>query len=251
MATENTTRVGNKGAYYAAQPVRAVVGLTSKRKDHFRDSFRGTGDALVASGIIPFEFLPGMPGRSQTKATYRPLGEQREGEEGWHHVPGYLEVFKYPDGTFLATLTVSREEQRRREAQGMAEEQARRAAQMRHQPLNARPLEAEFSRGARTFSLGKVAAMAADLSPARFVPGDSAILCDSDYGSGEKVVVVEPFDAYEVKACGTRLGYVVRYEDSNDLFFAPPFSLLDADWCFRHVRLVGSQQSLRALPRHS
>lgn len=94
-----------KGRYYEYTPgaIRHdVPGLVHKRLDSERDLFAGTGDVLLAAGVVTADMFPAA-GRG--KIAWRPAGEKAEGSPTWT-APGYLELRKLPDGRFSATLTV-------------------------------------------------------------------------------------------------------------------------------------------------
>jgi hypothetical protein len=84
------------------------------------DRYRGTAQAIVASGLATPDMLPGQPGRGLTSVCYRPAGVVQDGRPWWR-VPGYLRICRLADQTVVADIVISEEEQ-------CAREQAERAA---------------------------------------------------------------------------------------------------------------------------
>ena len=120
-----------RGNYYnAPTAIKDVSGVAKKKGDYYEwsDLYSGTAEALIAAGLLPADLFPGQPGRNITAQAYRPVGVERQhNKQGWHRVPGYMNVARTASGKFQIRLTVSREEQERREAL-REEDDARRAS---------------------------------------------------------------------------------------------------------------------------
>ena len=86
------------------------------------DAYFGSGEAIVASGLAERNMLPGSPGVGVGCANYRPatIPIRRA-----HLAPGYISIFSRPGGRFRVELTVSLEEQARREAAEAAKSEAK------------------------------------------------------------------------------------------------------------------------------
>lgn len=107
-----------KGNYYNPPgPINDVPGIVTKKGEWECDFYSGTAEALVAAGLLTGDLFPGQPGRNTTSQAYRPAGVKRQhNNQGWHHVPGYMTVTRTASGKFQIRLTVSQEEQARRQA---------------------------------------------------------------------------------------------------------------------------------------
>lgn len=116
MATDHNSRT--RGRYYD-QPdtIKAVEGVLHKRVSNRADTYSGCSEALVAAGLLPMECFPGQPGMPLSRATFRPRGVKKGHRQAWFTVPGYMEVTRRPNGSFLIALTVSAEERAVREAE--------------------------------------------------------------------------------------------------------------------------------------
>lgn len=113
--------------YTPAERIELVPGVKRQRglaNPTSTDTYSGTGETLERSGLLCKEMLP-APGR--VKISWRASNIRKEGDESCFYVPGYMTIWRQPDGTFRADLTVSREEQAARKAHAKAlEEQERR-----------------------------------------------------------------------------------------------------------------------------
>jgi hypothetical protein len=121
MAKSEAPSGGEKSAgrriprhYYTPQPVRDVEGMTRRQRDDRHDSVTGTGEVLIASGLLTADMLP-LPGKCGI--AWRPSNGKPEPGGSWYWVPGYLEVRRRPDGSFCAVVAVSHEEQARRRSE--------------------------------------------------------------------------------------------------------------------------------------
>jgi len=126
----NTPRPTRFNYYDPPVNIRLVPGLVKDepREPDYFDYYSGSGEVLVAAGLVTSDQLPGYPGRPSTSITYRPRGVQ--GAQGqWREVPGYMTIRRTPKGYSVA-LVVSEEEQDRR----WAARQARRGAAHRGDP---------------------------------------------------------------------------------------------------------------------
>lgn len=115
--------------YTPAERIELVPGVKRQRglaNPTSTDTYSGTGEALERSGLLCKEMLP-APGR--VKISWRPSNIRKEGHESCPYVPGYMTIWRRPDGTFRADLTVSREEQaaRKAHAKALEDEEARKA----------------------------------------------------------------------------------------------------------------------------
>jgi hypothetical protein len=88
------------------------------------DLYVGTAEDLERCGLVPRYCFPAHP---SCMATWRPNGVKREDGESWHEVPGYMEVKRHPSGIYRVRLTVSRDEQARRQFAWKECERAKRA----------------------------------------------------------------------------------------------------------------------------
>lgn len=120
--------------YEPASVIREVAGVRRRVIDNERDSFIGSADGLVATGILTADMLPGRPGGPVSSATYRPHGA------GWRD-PGALHITIVGADRYRAVLGVSLEERDRREqadsaamAKAMAENAVRRPTEEGCQP---------------------------------------------------------------------------------------------------------------------
>lgn len=155
-ATPDSARTSGKGSnprgryYLPAASIEATDGVQKECRNHWTDQYTGTAEALAASGIIALELMPGQPGAPTFSAAYRPQGVPKS-PDGWYLTPGYIEVFRSAAGHLRVRLTVSAEEQARREAAQRAKyEQTRREQDTR-------------SPAALTLSPAELAAHLADL----------------------------------------------------------------------------------------
>ena len=112
-------RVKREKARFYEPPVavKSVAGLV---REDFGDTsvFTGSHEAIAEAGLLPTWMLPGQPGQPGQPATsvaLRPFGERSE--EYVHFEPGYMQVFRRPNGMFRIVLNVSREERVRRRAE--------------------------------------------------------------------------------------------------------------------------------------
>lgn len=96
--------------------IKEVPGVVRTRHGLRADSFVGTAESLTAAGLLPSDKFPGQPGMPVSRATFRPIGFHAKGNCGWSGAPGYMEVFRRPDGKFRIVMTVSTEEQEARRA---------------------------------------------------------------------------------------------------------------------------------------
>lgn len=94
--------------YEPASVIREVPGVRRRVIDGERDSFVGGAEALIATGILTADMLPGQPGRPVSSATYRPHGA------GWRD-PGVLHITVVGADRYRVVLGVPLEERERRE----------------------------------------------------------------------------------------------------------------------------------------
>ena len=147
---------GKRGNYYdPPKAIKTVPGVELKRGER-SDFYTGTADALIASGLVTMDMLPGQPGRGISNIAYRPRGQTPVGGAGWSFVPGYMTIYRSVSGVFRVALVVSREERARREADregkrlvqrvefAAAHQDEREAAQRRRQALEGPKTEQEF-----------------------------------------------------------------------------------------------------------
>ena len=132
-AETDSAREGSKarkprGKYYVPAAHLAPVDGVQKGPGAYWwcDSYSGPADALAASGILPRELMPGEPGAPLASATYRPQGVPVHKRQ--HLTPGYVQAFRRPNGTVRVELTVSVEEQERREAESKAADERERVS---------------------------------------------------------------------------------------------------------------------------
>lgn len=112
--------------YTPAERIELVPGVKRQRglaKPTSTDTYSGTGETLERSGLLCKEMLP-APGR--VNISWRPSNIRKEGGESFYYVPGYMTIWRRPDGTFRVDLTVSREEQAARKAHAEAIEERER-----------------------------------------------------------------------------------------------------------------------------
>lgn len=132
-ATADSARTNGKGRrprgvyYVPAARIEPVAGVTRGEGTWtWTDRYTGTPEALAASGIVPRELMPGEPGAPISSASLRPEGVPKN-SSGWHRTPGHIQIFRNHSGGLRVELTVSVEEQERREAEGEAEREAMRS----------------------------------------------------------------------------------------------------------------------------
>lgn len=117
------TARGPRGRYYdPPTTVKAVDGVSVRKTDR-TDEYSGAAEAFVAMGLLTHDQFPGLPGMPTTSVSYRPRG----GKGHCWHQPGYMTVFRKPDGTFRVVLRVRAQEIARRECARAAKEAARSA----------------------------------------------------------------------------------------------------------------------------
>lgn len=135
---------GGRGTYYNPPTVIKDVAGVTKKQCMSTDFYSGTLEALVATGLATVDMFPGQPGRGGGDASYRPIGADRV-DGSWFKVPGYMSIHRYPDNKFQVRLTVSRDEQERRQAAESARAREERAVWQlqREQEANAarRPVQ--------------------------------------------------------------------------------------------------------------
>lgn len=126
MTAVTVERPRKSSSYYEPQTVmHDAPGLTKAKGHCWADCYSGSADALIAAGFLSADMFPGQPGRNDYSHSYRPIGSEKARLGCWHRVPGYLYVRQQSRGRFFVELTMSREEQTRRETQAEAEWQAR------------------------------------------------------------------------------------------------------------------------------
>ncbi|WP_139147002.1 hypothetical protein [Hydrogenophaga sp. PML113] len=107
-----------KGRFYdPPATVREVAGLSRKEVGN-TTVFVGTAEAIAAAGILPLHLLPGQPGQPTNSVSLRPRGVRTSNYV--HEEPGFMKVFRLPDGRLRVVLNVSAEELARREAEKTA-----------------------------------------------------------------------------------------------------------------------------------
>lgn len=99
----------------------------TKYKSTWADSYRGTGDALVASGLALPAQLPGQPTSGRTMAGFLSDGSRvRQGDNHAWKQPGYKHIRKIGRTRFEVVVRVDPEEEnRRQQAKARSEEQSR------------------------------------------------------------------------------------------------------------------------------
>lgn len=111
------------------------------------DSFTGSGDALVAAGIVREEQLP-RPGRARsTSITWRPDGTIASQGSNDHGRAGSLWICRHGKNRFTVNVVVSWEEQQRRrqaldDELDVAREEWKRKIEAMPQPARLEPLPA-------------------------------------------------------------------------------------------------------------
>lgn len=120
--------------YEPASVIREVAGVRRRVIDNERDSFIGSAEGLVATGILTADMLPGRPGGPVSSATYRLNGAT------WRD-PGFLQITVIGVDRYRAVLGVPLEERDRRKqadsaalAKAMAENAKRRPTEEGCQP---------------------------------------------------------------------------------------------------------------------
>jgi hypothetical protein len=113
--------MAKRGRYYDAPTVvKDMPGVTRVPIGICQDEYSGEAEALAATGLLPIEMFPGMPGQNTTSAAWRPRGVKFVSTQ----TPGYLRVVRRMNGTYRIQLTVDDDEQDRR----LAEKRSREAA---------------------------------------------------------------------------------------------------------------------------
>lgn len=103
-----------KGRYYEPPVViKEVAGLAREEVGN-TSVFIGSAEEIAEAGLLPRWMLPGQPGQPSTSVALRPTGERSE--EWIHFEPGYMQVFRRPNGQFRIVLNVDREERSKRQA---------------------------------------------------------------------------------------------------------------------------------------
>jgi hypothetical protein len=204
-----------------------VPGLEKRERDHLSDDYCGTGEAFAASGLLPFELLPGQPGRPKSNASYRPLGSEKA-DLSWWVVPGFIQVARRADGTYRARLAVSHEERARRTAK-------RERAKAEHDELLRRSRQ-KFS-DEEALLLASLRLVPIIDTPATLHIGDSVVTSD-----GDAAVIIRAYAHHKVSGAGEREGYVARLEHTGEEYFYPACDLWDrVDERPRYLRLVETQ----------
>lgn len=103
-----------RGHYYTPATVIKLVAGVVKQECPNSNVYTGTADALVASGLVALDLLPGQPGRPTTTINLRPSGVKREQGECWHQLRGYTQIYRKLNSEFRIVVRVSRDEQERR-----------------------------------------------------------------------------------------------------------------------------------------
>lgn len=106
-------RIGRGAVCFYTPPVHIAPapGVKVMACELHADRYVGTKADLIASGLLPDGLFPGDPGMRKATVTLLPVGAQSDG----CGQPGRMFVCKKPGGRFAITLTVSEEEQSRRE----------------------------------------------------------------------------------------------------------------------------------------
>ncbi|KQU78175.1 MULTISPECIES: hypothetical protein [unclassified Rhizobacter] len=113
---QNSQSPRGRGRYYTpATTIRETEGVTKNISSVWQDSYVGTLDALVASGIATADMFPGQPGNGRSRTTYQVAGVLPPKGESVSNVAGYIEIHRTVAGDFRVHLTVTREERARRE----------------------------------------------------------------------------------------------------------------------------------------
>ena len=107
---------GKRGRCYTPPTViHEVPGLARSARNDLADEYIGSAEAIVASGLVRADQLPGQPGLPLTVVTYRPEGTTRA--DGYYHsLPGYIQISRRLDGQLRVVFNVDAEERTRREA---------------------------------------------------------------------------------------------------------------------------------------
>lgn len=106
-------RIGRGAVCFYTPPVHIAPapGVKVMACELYADRYVGTKADLIASGLLPDGLFPGDPGMRKATVTLLPVGAQSDGCDQ----PGRMFICKKPGGRFAITLTVSEEEQARRE----------------------------------------------------------------------------------------------------------------------------------------
>lgn len=104
-----------KGRFYdPPAAIRAVPSLLRKEEGN-TTVFIGSAEAVVAAGLLPMHLLPGQPGQPTNSVSLRPRGARTAKSVGKE--PGFVKVYRLPDGRLRVVLNVDAEELARREAE--------------------------------------------------------------------------------------------------------------------------------------
>lgn len=123
--------------YTPASTIREVPGVKRRPVGTRKDSYTGSAEGLVATGLLTVDMLPGQPGRPVGCVTYKP-------HRGRYGLPGYLTVTVAGVGRYRAVLCVSLEERERREKQEAAAKARRDAEKSREQTATACAMQPEL-----------------------------------------------------------------------------------------------------------
>lgn len=97
----------SKGQYYSpARFIKAMSGVQHIQWPLY-EQYIGEAAALEQCGLLRQDMLP-KPG--SYSICWRPDNDKRQAAESWFHVPGYMKIERQRDGSFVVTLTKSREE---------------------------------------------------------------------------------------------------------------------------------------------
>lgn len=112
----------SKGQYYSpARFIKAMPGV-EHIQNPMCDCYVGEAAALEQCGLLRQDLLP-KPG--SYSICWRPDNDKPRAGESWFRVPGYMEIKRQRDGTFVVRLTNSREEAARRYAAWKEEDNER------------------------------------------------------------------------------------------------------------------------------
>lgn len=95
------------------QPIPGIV--VGQCGQSLWDSYRGSGDSLVAAGLVTPEQLPGRPGSAKMMMSFLPDGTRiRQGSTAAGWLAGCKRITKLRNGEFVVTISVDEKEYRRR-----------------------------------------------------------------------------------------------------------------------------------------
>ncbi|MCG3189298.1 MAG: hypothetical protein LKCHEGNO_01618 [Burkholderiaceae bacterium] len=149
-ATTRKTRVDRR--YYTPPTViRRVDGVLVVRKHNVK-LYSGSAEAILATGLVAADMLPGQPGVPLTGVCYYPLGvEQRDYS---HRIPGRMEIRRQASGRIQVALTVSLEEQIRRDEEEQCKPEAPSVPKCGEVQLSAlRPVTRRYFDGAASIAV--------------------------------------------------------------------------------------------------